>query len=546
MGLVELQYGIETPHRIGLQLQKNQPYSLLIYIYFYCQSSDNPEEATAPLLPYLVEHILKLPKSFKPPAYIIKALWLVFAMSTISNGSLESLGERVYLEKATDRLISMLYPDPSIYYTHNPALLLWAFTSQRISHCVRLHVLSQWFKSEDSLPADLTTQPIVWELLLNILIQCNDKTIVGNCMEALHVCLEDGDDDSRQDFAGLIWSMLPNVLSKVLIDTEYQIDTNICHFLDLATTLPPLEIDQIVCLKTAVLITAIFSKNLPEHCEESTKHHYEYVCLKLGLYLLSLSNSQNDNRVLLTYTNRVGFLQSVLAAADSTNENVSCAALQLLSYVIHYFTKNNYQPKSVLQIQTHLIIKTLKRDSTNERGASLLQLVYMVLNTGASSPLALAYSVEDQPTVNIQCNALRALMLRIQLMLCCRDSKNQSTAGWKTLSSIFKHAIVTKNDTKLIATLTSQPWTHTLIQFQLTQDLTPEFLTFTQNWLTLLKITIKKCQEMNKIQHCKQSLVIKTMVLMKKNLIAEGALKEISEKVLVIVDDILEDSKVKY
>ncbi|KAF9422322.1 hypothetical protein HW555_001912 [Spodoptera exigua] len=500
MGLVELQYGIEKPHRIGSQLQKNQPYSLLIYIYFYCQSSENPEEATAPLLPYLVEHILKQPKSFKPPAYIIKALWLVFAMSTISNGSLESLGERVYLEKATDRLITMLYPDPSIYYTHNPAILLWAFTSHRISHCVRLHVLSQWFKSEDSLPADLTTQPIVWELLLNILIQCDDKTIVGNCMEALHVCLEDGDDDSRQDFAGLIWSMLPNVLSKVLIDTEYQIDTNICHFLELATTLPPLEIDQIVCLKTAVLITAIFSKNLPENFEESTKYHYEYVCLKLGLYLLSLAN------ILLTYTNRVGFLQSVLAATDSTQENVACAALQLLSY-----------PKSVLQIQTHLIIKTLKRDSTSERGASLLQLVYMVLNTGPA----------------------HRWHWRI-------DSKNQSTAGWKTLSSIFKHAIVTKNDTKLIATLTSQPWTHTLIQFQLTQDLTPEFFTFTHNWLTLLKITIKKCQEMNKVQLCKQSLVIKTMVLMKKNLTTEGALKEMSENVLLIVNDILEESKVKY
>lgn len=40
MGLVELQYGIEKPHRIGSQLQKNQPYSLLIYIYFYCQSSE--------------------------------------------------------------------------------------------------------------------------------------------------------------------------------------------------------------------------------------------------------------------------------------------------------------------------------------------------------------------------------------------------------------------------------------------------------------------------------------------------------------------------
>lgn len=63
-------------------------------------------------------------------------------MSTISNGSLESLGERVYLEKATDRLVAMLYPEPSVYYTHNPAILLWAFTSLRISHCVRLHVVS--------------------------------------------------------------------------------------------------------------------------------------------------------------------------------------------------------------------------------------------------------------------------------------------------------------------------------------------------------------------------------------------------------------------
>ncbi|KAJ8717428.1 hypothetical protein PYW08_005827 [Mythimna loreyi] len=545
MGLVELQYGIEKPHRIGSQLQKNQPYSLLIYIYFYCQSSENPEEATAPLLPYLVEHILKLPKSFKPPAYIIKALWLVFAMSTISNGSLESLGERVYLEKATNRLVAMLYPEPSVYYTHNPAILLWAFTSQRISNCVRLHVLSQWFKSEDSLPADLTTQPIVWELLLNILIQCTDKNIVGNCMEALHVCLEDGDDTARQDFAGLIWSMLPNVLSKILIDTEYQIDTNICHFLDLATTISPLEIDQTVCLKTAVLITAIYSKNLPEHCEDSTRHHYEYVCLKLGLYLLSLANNQNDNRVLLTYTNRAGFLQSVLAAADSTDERVACAALQLLSYVIQYFTKNNYQPKSVLQIQTHLVIKSLKRDSTSERGASLLQLVYMVLNTGTSSPLTLAYSLEENPSVNVQCNALRALMFRIQLMLCCRESKNQSSAGWKTLSSIFKHAIVTKNDTKLIATLTSQPWTHTLIHFQLTQEKTAEFLTFAHNWLTLLKITIKKCQEINKIQLCKQSLVIKTMVLMKKSLVEEGDLEDMNKKVLGIVDEILDDSGIK-
>lgn len=50
---------------------------------------------------------------------------------------------------------------------------------------------------------------------------------------------------------------------------------------------------------------------------------------------------------------------------------------------------------------------------------------------------------------------------------------------------------------------------------------------------------------MNKIQLCKQSLVIKTMVLMKKSLVIEGDLKDMNKKVLVIVDEILEDSGIK-
>ncbi|RVE46224.1 hypothetical protein evm_009114 [Chilo suppressalis] len=40
MGLVELQYGIEKPQSVGSCLQKGQPYCLLIYIYFYCQSTE--------------------------------------------------------------------------------------------------------------------------------------------------------------------------------------------------------------------------------------------------------------------------------------------------------------------------------------------------------------------------------------------------------------------------------------------------------------------------------------------------------------------------
>lgn len=93
--------------------------------------------------------------------------------------------------------------------------------------------------------------------------------------------------------------------------------------------------------------------------------------------------------------------------------------------------------------------------------------------------------------------------------------------------------------------LTSQPWTYTLIHFQLTQDLTEEFLTFTQSWLSLLKFMLKKYTMPNKIQLCKQSLMVKTMVLIKKNLRVEGELEEIGNKVLETTDKILECSGVK-
>ncbi|CAG9795537.1 unnamed protein product [Diatraea saccharalis] len=144
-------------------------------------------------------------------------------MSSISNGSLQTLDERVYLEKAIDRLVYMLQPDPSLYYTHNPAILLWCFTSQRIPNYVRLHVLSQWLLLEDSIPCDLTTDPAVWELLLNILVQNKYKSAIMNCKEALQQCLEDGTEDDRRNFAGLVWGMLPNVLSKTLIDYDSEI-----------------------------------------------------------------------------------------------------------------------------------------------------------------------------------------------------------------------------------------------------------------------------------------------------------------------------------
>lgn len=61
-------------------------------------------------------------------------------------------------------------------------------------------------------------EPTIWQILLNILVHSNVKTIVVNCLEALHTCLDGADEEMKEEFTMLLWGMLPNVLSKALID----------------------------------------------------------------------------------------------------------------------------------------------------------------------------------------------------------------------------------------------------------------------------------------------------------------------------------------
>lgn len=58
--------------------------------------------------------------------------------------------------------------------------------------------------------------------------------------------------------------------------------------------LVPIELEQNLCLKLAVLTTAVFTKN--NEMESKSRYDFEYACLKLCLYLLGLANNQNDSR----------------------------------------------------------------------------------------------------------------------------------------------------------------------------------------------------------------------------------------------------------
>lgn len=50
--------------------------------------------------------------------------------------------------------------------------------------------------------------------------------------------------------------------------------------------------------------------------------------------------------VSLTYINREGFLSRVLSSIGSSDDGVSYAAVELLTYIVYNFTKNNYQVSS--------------------------------------------------------------------------------------------------------------------------------------------------------------------------------------------------------
>lgn len=62
----------------------------------------------------------------------------------------------------------------------------------------------------------------------------------------------------------------------------------------------------------------------------------------------------------------------------------------------------------------------------------------------------------------------------------------------------------------------------------------------------LLKVTLQKNKEQKRVQMSKFSLVMKTMKMMKKGLAVDEELKDMKQNVLVIVDDILDLSSVRY
>lgn len=71
---------------------------------------------------------------------------------------------------------------------------------------------------------------------------------------------------------------------------------NVCYIIDLATTLLPQQLNSNVCINTAILVCAIYSKSEPDYPKNDTRYHFEYVCLKLSLCLLRFADNENDNR----------------------------------------------------------------------------------------------------------------------------------------------------------------------------------------------------------------------------------------------------------
>ncbi|GBP27261.1 hypothetical protein EVAR_77275_1 [Eumeta japonica] len=539
-GLVELQCVMEQPQSIGSRLlQKPRPYSVLVFLYFYCQYTENPQEATTPLLPYLVQYLTRTSKAHHElPKYIVKALWLVYAMASLSmpDDANLSIEDKILGDKCTERLMDLLKPNPTLYYTHHPAILFWVLTTKRLSNKLGSCVLSCWLEIEDTVPAELIPHPALKHLIVTILENCDSRRILSHAARVIQLCLKKLNAEENQHFTKHLWAIVPNVLAK-RTDTNFDSDRNCRYLLELVAGLNPTSLDATICARTAHLVCGLFSmSSIDNYTDSDDRLHFEYVCLKLSLVLLELARMQQDIRVLRIYSNNVEFLRCVLASTQSARAQVACAALQMLSHLVYYCNRMQYKPGKRLEMDTVTIVKALRAHSNDdERGPALAQLLYILLNSSAS-PLTLSDRIRLEEEGQA-CNAVRALMFRVQ-MLCCKETEDQSSAGWRVMSVIFKYA-TQKKSVKLITTLTLQPWMHTLIRYQTAKSYTPEFLSFARTWLNFFRITFDQNQNKNKklLLH-KHSLLYGTLVSLrgKINSSDDGSYSDIKDDILSISD----------
>ncbi|XP_050471904.1 uncharacterized protein LOC126864517 isoform X7 [Bombus huntii] len=207
-GLVDLPKDTEQWENIMAHDRGNRAIALMTLVYYHFHGT---RETYMICLKLLIARTVNLPKSEQTPAQILKVLWFLFAVASVSHPS--PCSEQDY-DRAAKRLATALqYSNLNDCYTHHIDLLNYCLNCPEFPKDLRNRAMDLWLVESDGDIKPLLTidcgKVVQHYLMLVIQTGYSDK-IINLAMKGIREMVR---LDNAKEIAEIAWHMLPNLLS---------------------------------------------------------------------------------------------------------------------------------------------------------------------------------------------------------------------------------------------------------------------------------------------------------------------------------------------
>ncbi|XP_024873693.1 uncharacterized protein LOC112455767 [Temnothorax curvispinosus] len=321
--------------------------ALIILLYYHFLGTQENDVIS---LESLIARIMLLPKSVPISVTILKPLWLLFAVTSLSHPR----PNLVYrYENAVNQMTSILqHSEISEFYTHHIDLVRYCLKCPSISQDLLNRVLNLWLIESDGdiRPLSFSCDKVVHHLLFVIRVGY-PKPIVNVAVKGLHHLMQMVKDNTQlvDEVAAIVWRLLPNILSSYSSDYVAHIET----VLELANTIRPSTIPIAFIISSADNIVNIILK-------KNTDTKFMTLILTQAYILLDTAMSCKTFEVLQTYVDNLWLLKQLYKYGFSKERSqLSTASIKLLAFIIYCQKKSSVKCKKPLTVQIKNLLQLL-------------------------------------------------------------------------------------------------------------------------------------------------------------------------------------------
>ncbi|XP_011881702.1 PREDICTED: uncharacterized protein LOC105569669 isoform X2 [Vollenhovia emeryi] len=323
--------------------------SVLIVLLYYHFLNTRENLVT---LEMLTTRVMILPTSIPISILILKPLWLLFAVTSLSHPSPNTVYQ---YENAVNRLTSILqHSEIRKFYTHDTDLLHYCFNCLNNSEDNLLsRIFNLWLIESDGDINPLLSKGDKILRHLWIAIRHESQPIVNVAMKGFRHLVQAVKDNERlmHQIVGLVWCILPDIFSSYQPDNVAHIETA----LELVNTVRPSTIPipiPGITRSSANIINIILQKN--------SDLKFMTLIIEQAYMLLDVAMSCKLSKVLDTYVNNFRLLTQLYEYGFSKKRSqLSTASIKLLAYIIYCQKKLSVKCKRPLKVSVKNVYELL-------------------------------------------------------------------------------------------------------------------------------------------------------------------------------------------